>query len=168
MENSIYLGLSRQIALQSNMEIVANNVANMNTPGFRGQNLIFAEYISDPRGADDPLSFVVDKGEYQATTPGPVRVTGNKLDISVTGPGFIGIQGPGGKTAYTRAGNFQMTPDGTLITPAGFKVASQGGGGIIIPAGSTTISIDDKGAVSNQDGQVGQIMIVEFEDIQQL
>ena len=173
MENSIYLGLSRQMALRTDMDIIANNVANMNTPGFRGQNLIFQEYLDTHRrtgevGADDPLSFVVDDGQYQVTDPGPVRVTGNPLDISVNGPGFIGIQGPGGKVAYTRAGNFQLSPDGTLMTPAGYPVASQGGGGITIPQGSSEIKIDGRGVVSNQDGQLGQIMLVEFENIQQL
>lgn len=168
MENSIYLGLSRQMTLRTNMEIVANNVANMNTPGFRGQNLIFSEFISDPKGADDPLSFVFDRGQYQITDPGPVQFTGNSLDIALEGPGFIGVQSPGGEIAYTRAGNFEMAPDGALITAAGFPVADAGGATITVPAGSTEIKIDDNGFVSNQDGQIGQIMIVEFENIQQL
>ena len=73
MENSIYLGLSRQMALQTNMSIISNNVANMSTPGYRAQNTIFAEYLSDPKGQDDPLSFVVDYGQYQLTEPGPLR-----------------------------------------------------------------------------------------------
>lgn len=168
MENSIYLGLSRQMTLQTNMEIVANNVANINTPGFRGQNLLFAEYISDPKGADDPLSFVYDEGHYEITDPGPVHLTGNTLDVALAGPGFMGVQAPGGETAYTRAGSFQRSPDGTLITSAGFPVAGEGGGTITIPEGSTDINIDKNGTVSTEDGQVGRIMIVEFENTQDL
>lgn len=168
MENTIYLGLSRQMTLQTNMEIIANNVANMNTPGFRAQNLLFDEYISDPRGADDPLSFVLDQGHYELTEPGSVATTGNPLDIALEGPGFIGIQGPGGETAYTRDGRFQLDPGGALITATGFPVAGQGGGPINIPQGSTEIKIDERGFVSNQDGVVGQIMLVEFENIQSL
>ena len=167
MENSIYLGLSRQMALRTNMDIIANNIANVNTPGYRGQNMLFQEFIDKPRGTLDPLSFVNDYGEYQITSPGSVSYTGNPLDIAVTGPGFIGVQGPDG-VAYTRAGNFQMRADGTLITSAGFPVASAGGGNLTIPAGSTEVNIDDHGNISNQDGQLGQIMVHEFQNLRQL
>lgn len=173
MENSIYLGLSRQMVLRTNMDTIANNIANMNTPGYRGQNIMFDEYLSKHSRtgdveADDPLSFVLDIGQYQNTEPGPIRVTGNPFDVSIIGPGFMGVSGPGGKIAYSRAGNFGMAPDGTLLTSAGYPVASAGGGPIIIPEGSTEIKIDNKGFVSNQDGEVGQIMLVEFENLQSL
>lgn len=168
MENSIYLGLSRQVVLRDNMDIIANNVANMNTPGFRGQNLLFKEYISDPRGADDPLSFVIDQGQYQVTDPGPLQMTENPLNIAVVGPGFIGVQAPDGKTAYTRAGNFEVGNGGALVTSAGLPVVNSGGSPISIPAGSTEIKIDEKGIISNQDGPIDQIMLAEFNNIQQL
>jgi flagellar basal-body rod protein FlgF len=167
MENSIYVGLSKQVVLRNNLDIIANNIANASTPGFRGQNLLFKEYISDPRGADFPLSFVEDYGQYNATEPGPMQYTGNSLDIALTGPGFIGVQGPDG-IAYTRAGQFEMTGDGTLITAAGFPVADAGGAPIMVPPNSTDIHIDEKGMVSNQSGIIGQIMIVEFPDLQKL
>ncbi|HRQ61733.1 MAG TPA: flagellar hook-basal body complex protein, partial [Alphaproteobacteria bacterium] len=89
MENSIYLGLSRQMVLRTNMNIVANNVANMNTPGYRGQNTLFEEYVSDPRGSDDPLSFVYDYGQYEDTKQGPLSATSNPLDVALNGPGFM-------------------------------------------------------------------------------
>lgn len=168
MENSIYLGLSRQMVLQTNMDIVANNVANMSTPGFRGQNLVFEEYIADPRGSDDPLSFVYDESQYQLTEPGPVSFTENPLDIYLAGPGFMGVKGPGNETVYTRAGNLQIAPDGTLITSSGFTITDAGGGQITIPPDSAEISIDDRGFVSNQDGTLGQIMVTEFENLQEL
>lgn len=168
MENSIYLGLSKQMALHTDMNIIANNVANMNTPGYRAQNLVFAEFIADPRGGDDPLSFVYNERQYQNTTPGTVAFTGNPLDIALQGPGFIGVQAPGGGIAYSRAGNFHIAGDGTLLTAAGHPVADSGGASIAIPQGSTDIAIDEKGFVSNQDGQIGQIMIAEFDNLQAL
>lgn len=174
MENSIYLGLSRQMVLKNNMDIIANNVANMNTSGFRGQNLLFSEYVSDPKGPDtidkenDALSFVMDRGQYEVTEAGPVSFTGNQLDVALNGPGFMGIQSPGGEIAYTRAGNFQLDANGTLVTAAGYPVADTGGGAITIPQGSSEIKIDDRGFVSNQDGQIGQIMIAEFQNPQTL
>lgn len=168
MENSIYLGLSRQVALQTNMDIIANNVANANTTGFRAQNLLFEEYISDPKGADDELSFVIDQGQYKDTTPGSIKTTGNKLDVALEGPGFLGVQAPGGEIAYTRDGSFALTPEGILVTQAGFSVASQGGGNITVPRNTTEINIDRNGFISNQDGVIGQLSLTEFQNLNNL
>lgn len=168
MENSIYLALSRQMALRTDMNAISNNIANMNTTGYRGQNVMFEEYISDPRHNDDDLSFVINQGQYQTTAPGALKYTGNQLDVAVAGPGYMGVQGPGGEVMYTRAGQFQIDAGGILTDPNGRGVASAGGANIIIPAGSTEVKIDETGAVSNQNGQVGQIMMVEFENVQAL
>ncbi len=168
MENGIYVGLSRQMVLKNNMDIIANNIANVNTTGYRGQNLLFKEYISDPRGTDYPLSFVYDVGQYQDTVAGAMKATGNPLDVALGGPGFMGVVGPDGKVAYTRAGQFQLDAQGTIRTAAGYPVASDGGGPITIPENSTEIKIDGKGVISNQDGPVGQIMVVEFANEQKL
>ena len=175
MENSIYLALSKQLVLQTDMQIVANNIANMNTTGYRAQNLLFSEFLSDtrerrvdPRAAGDDLSFVYDRGQYENTDPGSLRFTGNALDMAIEGPGFFGVQGPDDEVMYTRAGEFQKGVDGTLLTPAGYAVAGQGGGPITIPDDSTEIKIDERGAISNQNGQIGQLMLVEFEDTQKL
>lgn len=168
MENSIYLGLSKQIALQTNMNIIANNIANMNTSGYRGQNLLFDEYIEDPKGADDELSFVLNRGQYENTRPGPVKQTNNPLDIYLDGPAFMGVVGPGGTPAYTRGGAMQLDANGTLVTTAGFPVSTPGGAQIVIPLQSTEIRIDEQGIVSDQNGQIAQIQIVEFNNPQSL
>lgn len=174
MENSIYLGLSRQLTLQRNMDIIANNIANANTSGYRGQNLIFQEFISDPsgkttdRGSDNELSFVYNRGQYENTDPGSLSFTGNPLDVALAGPGFMGIQGPGEEVMYSRAGEFQIDSNGTLLNSSGFPVADQGGAPIVIPPNSSDIAIDEKGFISTRDGQIGQIMVVEFENPQTL
>jgi flagellar basal-body rod protein FlgF len=168
MENTLFIGLSRQMVLRTNMDIIANNVANMNTSGYRGQNLVFSEFLSKPKGGNDPLSFVQDKLQYQITEAGPVQVTGNPLNVALNGPGFMGVQGPGGTTSYTRAGDFQTDASGRLLTAAGFPVLDSGGGPITIPASATEINIDDKGAISDQNGQIGQLMLSEFDNIQAL
>jgi flagellar basal-body rod protein FlgF len=168
MENSIYLGLSRQMVLNTNMNIIANNVANMNTPGYRGQNTLFEEYVSDPKGAIDPLSFVYDYGQYQDTKEGPLRSTGNPLDVALNGPGFIKVDGPGDKPTYTRAGDLHIRSDGTLVTSRDHPVLSQGGSPLVLPQDSGEISIDEKGTISTDQGEVGQIGLAEFGNIQQL
>lgn len=171
MENSIYIGLSKQMALQNNMTLISNNIANMNTNGYRGQSMLFEEYIADPRGADDPLSFVYDKGQYQNTTSGPLKYTGNALDVAVVGSGYIGIQGPNG-LAYTRDGRFQIDANGTLVNASGLPVADAGGALIVLPpsitAETTQVTIDEKGFIYDRNGQLGQIMLVEFENEQAL
>ncbi len=167
MENSIYLGLSKQLGLKTNMDIVANNIANMNTTGFRGQNPVFTEYLSDPKGGDDELSFVYDYGEYELTKQGSMQQTGNPFHVALNGTGYFTVQTPGGETAYTRDGNFHKNADGTLLTSAGYPVLGQGGP-ITIPASATEISIDEHGMISDQNGAIGQLGIVEFENVQQL
>lgn len=169
MENSIYLGLSKQNVLRTNLDIVANNVANMNTPGYRSQHMLFEEYLSDPRGnKQDKLSFVIERGQYEMTRPGAVQVTNNPLDVSLEGPGFLGVQGLNGETQYTRAGNFRLGASGELLTAEGYRVAGNGGGAITIPPGSREVNIDDNGNISTEAGQVGQLMIHEFANLQAL
>ena len=168
MENGVYIALSRQMVLRNNMNIVANNVANMSTPGFRGQNLLFSEFISEPRGQEDPLSFVFDHGQYQVTDAGPVTQTNNPLDVFLEGPGFFNVQFADGETAYTRAGNFRMGQDGSLLTATGFPVLNANQEAIVLPEDSTEISIDENGFISNQDGAITQLGISEFENLQNL
>lgn len=149
------------------MNIIANNVANLNTPGYRGQNMIFQEYVEKPRGMKEDVSFVNDYGQYQVTDPGPIKVTGNPLDVALVGPGFLGIVTPDG-VQYTRAGNFGQLADGTLVNARGMPVAGQGGGQITIPADAKNVYIDHNGAVSTDEGQIGQLLIAEFANYQTL
>ncbi|MEM9469020.1 MAG: flagellar basal-body rod protein FlgF [Pseudomonadota bacterium] len=167
MENSIYIGLSSQVVLRENMNIIANNVANMNTPGFRGQNMIFSEFIEDPRYMEEDMSMVLDFGQYQVTDPGPVKNTGNPLDIALVGNGFLGIETNEG-IQYTRAGNLAMNAEGVIVNSLGMTVANANGGPITIPPNSREILIDRTGVVSTENGVVGQLMIREFRNEQPL
>ncbi|MBK9585385.1 MAG: flagellar basal-body rod protein FlgF [Alphaproteobacteria bacterium] len=167
MENTLYLGLSRQIVLQNNLDIVANNIANVNTNGFREQSPVFEEYLADPRGNGDPLSFVLDYGQYQNTAPGSITQTGNDMNVALNGPGFLAVQLPDGSTGYTRDGNFLKTADGTLVNSAGYPLLGSGGP-ITVPADSTEFVVDERGVLSNQSGQIGRLRVVEFENLQSL
>ena len=167
MENSIYVGLSGQVALESKMAVIANNVANMATPGYKGQNAVFKEYISDQRRMKEDVSLVYDYGQYQMTDPGPIKVTGNSLDVALVGPGFFGIQTPEG-TQYTRAGNFSLNALGQLVNARGALVANAGGGVITIPSDAKYVSIDQTGAIYTDQGQVDKLMVSEFANYQKL
>ncbi len=163
MENSIYIALSKQAVIRNNMGIVANNIANMNTTGYRGQNLLFKEYISQPRGMEYDISQVYDYGQYQNAAPGPMQRTGNKLDVALEGGGFFGIITNDG-IKYSRAGSFSINSNGELVNSNNDKVASSGGGPINIPQGTIDISIAENGNISADGSLIGQIMIHEFDN----
>lgn len=167
MENGLYIGLSRQMVLRTGMDLVANNIANASTPGYRAQQPLFKEYISDPKGARDPISMVTDYGQYDNTAAGPMKITGNQLDVALTGPGFIGVNSPEG-VQYTRAGNFALNNERELVTASGYKVMGEEGGPIKIPVNALNISIDKLGRVSADDNQVGRLMLREFDNVQSL
>ncbi len=171
MENSTYIGLSRQVALAEQMDIIANNVANMSSPGYRAHNMVFAEYLSPQKNAEragnDNISMVLDYGNFMDTNSGPLRQTGNPLDVALEGPGWFGVQTPEG-TMYTRAGNFQLNANGELVTGSGQPVAAAGGGTITIPAGAKEVRIGKNGALATEQGELGQLMVTEFENPQSL
>lgn len=167
MENAIYVGLSRSIALQRQMDTVANNIANLNTPGYRAQHMMFKEYVQNPKGIAEPLSMVEDYGQYMSNKPGVVKTTGNPLDVALSGPGFLSVAA-GGETLYTRAGSLNRSANGELVTSDGRPVLSAGGGAINIPQNSTLITIAEDGTISNQEGAIGQLEVTEFDNINTL
>jgi flagellar basal-body rod protein FlgF len=170
MDNSIYVAISKQTALKSQMNLVANNIANMNTAGYRSQHALFQEYVQQQDSIaemDDPISMVQNYGQYDDMSAGPVKTTGNKLDIALQGPGFIGVITPGG-IEYTRGGNFSMNTNGELVTATGFPVADAGGAPIIIPEGEREIVFSKDGTISSENGAIGDLMIAEFENYQNL
>jgi flagellar basal-body rod protein FlgF len=168
MENSLYVGISRQLALTNSMDMIANNVANMSTPGYRAQNPIFKEFITNTSGDRGRLSMVYDYGQWQSTTAGPAHFTGGTYDVALSGPGFMGITTPTGETMYTRAGNFTVSSSNQLVNSAGYTVAGSTGAAISIPPDAREVKITDDGDVTADGNVVGRIMMMEFENLQSL
>lgn len=168
MESSLYVGLSRQIVLNRAMALVANNVANANTAGYRAQNPMFKEFISSERYDKNDLSMVYDEGQYDSTQAGTIQLTGNPYDVALSGPGFIGVQTPSGQIQYTRAGNFTVNNNNELVNSSGFKIAGPGGDGIAIPTGAREVKITDEGEVAADGNIVGRIGVFEFDNLQDL
>lgn len=166
MENNAYIGLSRQLVLQQQMTLTANNVANVNTPGYREQNLLFKEYVNDPRGEQHHYSQVYGLGQFESTKAGPTELTGNPLDIALEGPGFFGVQTPNG-VRYTRAGNLTRNVTGEITTADGKPIMGDGGP-ITIPDGAREVKIAEDGTVSTEDGSIGRIQVMEFANAQTL
>ncbi len=117
MENALLIGLSRQTALERQMDIVANNVANVNTSGYKADNTLFEEYLNTPAHEDNfvandrRVSFTQDRGTYRDMTQGAVEATNNPLDIAIDGTAFLAVQTPNGER-YTRDGNLHINNQG--------------------------------------------------------
>lgn len=167
MENAGYVGLSYQVVLQRKMDMVANNIANMDTTGYKSQQPQFKEHLSytDPT---QPLAMVEDYAEYKNFSGGALTSTENPLDIALVGNGFLGVRGIDGADYYTRNGRMQVNSTNQLVTTSGEMVLSQGGQPITIPDGETKLTISPDGVISGSQGQIGQLKIVSFANPQQL
>lgn len=171
MENAQLIGLSRQIALQRQMDVVANNIANINTTGFKSEQLLFEEFVM--RGASDgdfaapdrSPSFTQDWTTVHDLSAGALTQTGNPLDVALQGDGFLVVQTPGGER-WTRSGSLAIDATGTLVDLNGNPVLGDGGP-IQFGAGETDVMIADDGTVSSSGGLRGRLRLVEFDDVQQ-
>ncbi len=162
MENAGYIALSRQAALRREMSVVAHNIANMNTPAYKAEKMIFREYVDEPNQKES-LSFVQDYGMSRDLSEGPITATGNALDLAISGPAYFSIETQDG-AKYTRHGQFQLDGQGQIVNGQGEAVLTAQGGPIVVPVGSGQLTISADGTVSGDNGTIGQIGLFEFED----
>lgn len=167
MENVGYVSLSHQMALREQMTLSANNVANMSTPGYKGQEALFHEYLVEGKTAEDDLSQVVDSEGFRRMDQGPLKQTHNPLDLAITGDGYFTVETPEGPR-YTRAGNFALNNEGQIVTAQGHPVLDEAGAPIQIPEGENQITVTSKGSVSTEEGEVATLKLVDFNNPQAL
>ncbi|HEY1095662.1 MAG TPA: flagellar basal-body rod protein FlgF [Alphaproteobacteria bacterium] len=167
MENAGYIGLSYQLALQRKMDMVSNNIANMDTTGFKSQHMRFKEHVS-ARDAAQPISMVSDMGAYKNFNGGTIISTENPLDIALLGNGFLQVRSPDGGDMVTRNGRMLINSNNQLATADGSLVLGRGGQPITLPDGETSIRITPDGMISGKQGQIGELGIVSFQDPQSL
>ena len=164
MSNPSYVGLSLQVALQRKMDLIANNIANINTTGFKAQRAIFVDYMmpsGSQAGSADQMAMPTDYGTYRDTATGPIQITGNPLDVALSGEGYLTVQGPNG-TLYTRGGNLAISNDGTLTDQAGHPVLDESGSPIVVQQDDKEIAIAKDGVISARRGELAKIGIVKF------
>ncbi len=179
MQNTSLIGLSRQIALHREVEIVANNVANINTTGYKADGAVFQEYLmpgarhDNFRGSDRRMSYVHDRATYRDFSPGPTVRTGNPLDVSIEGDGFFVVQTPRGER-YTRNGALQLNSTGQLVTLEGHPVLGDGGP-IQFQNNDRDLAINGDGSITAREGANskidsarGKLRVVRFENTAQL
>lgn len=166
MDNPGYVALSRQLTLSRQMEMIANNLANMNTTAYRGEQILFREFLSGNGEGREPVSFVRDPAQLRDLSIGPMSSTGAALDVAIDGPGYFVIDTPQGPR-YTRDGHFKLDGQGLVTTVAGDPVLA-GGGPIVIPIDAKDIQIARDGTVSTEQGELGRLDIVTFDNEQLL
>jgi flagellar basal-body rod protein FlgF len=172
MMNAQLIGVSRQIALQRELSVIANNLANMNTTGYRSEQMAFEEYrmpiarASAFEPGDRTLAYVQDWTTIRDNTQGAITLTGNQLDVALDGEGYLVVETPQG-VRYTRNGALQINPDGVLVTQSGHTVLGLDGP-IVFEDTDTEIAISADGIVSTPDAQRGTLQIVRFDNDQAL
>jgi len=166
-------------AQQLNVEVISNNIANMNTVGYKKQRAEFEDLLyqdvqragsqSSDTGTIVPTGIQIGAGVtagsvYRITTQGSPTQTGNNLDLAINGLGYFQVLLPSGETSYTRAGNLSMSATGQIVTTQGYPILPQ----ITIPAGATGVTISPAGQVqvttanSTTPSTVGQIQLATF------
>jgi flagellar basal-body rod protein FlgF len=178
MENSLLIGLSRQTSLERQLDVVANNIANVNTAGYKSDSTLFEEFLNTPAhednfvGTDRRLSFVQDRGTFRNFAQGPTELTKNPLDIAIDGSAFLVVQAPGGER-YTRDGGLQLNSQGQLVTAAGNPVLGTGGPIVFQPT-DHDINITPDGTITVVEGNGrtdsirGKLRLVSFPDAQKM
>lgn len=167
METTGYIALSRQATLRREMDVIANNLANMNTTGYKGQKMMFVQHLVRSKGGDGligpKLAYVRDVATVRDYSPGHLQQTNNPLDVAINGEGFFSVQTPQG-VRYTRAGRFSLDATGQMTTADGYPVLSEGGQPFTFGPQDTDITISRDGTVATNNGPLGRLSVVTFEN----
>ena len=162
MDASGYVTLSRQSGLMSEMGIIAHNMANLSTTGFRREGLVFSEFVqSTGEGSSISMAY----GNVRAVDLGQAGVTktGGAFDFALQGDGFFQVQTPQG-VMLTRAGDFTPGATGELLTHDGFQVLDDSGSPIAVPPGAANVALAEDGTLSASGTPFGRIGVAMPED----
>ena len=165
MDNVSLLSLSYQLAAYRSMDVIANNIANINTPGFKRESVKFEQVLQQMKPGEDQkgtqtISFVRDAGVLRDISGGRLEQTGAPFDMAINGPGYFVVQTPQGER-YTRNGHFTLNGDGTIVTESGDQLQGEGGA-ITISTDDGDINFGPDGTISGKQGQIGKLRLVDF------
>ena len=156
MDNAGYTTLGRQSGLMAEMQVVANNIANLSTAGFRKEGVIFAEHVAALGGDEPSLSMAHASARIVDLQQGPLTKTGGTFDFAIEGEGFFLIETPEGNQ-LTRAGSFTPSAEGELVTPDGHRLLDGGAAPVFVPPGAGTVALAADGTLSADGTPVAQI-----------
>lgn len=170
MDNVMYVGLSRQMTLQRELDVVANNIANAETAGFKVENLNIeteSRYLPTNDAGRDSINFALDSGVTRDFTQGALKATGADLDMAIQGEGFFSVTTPDG-ARYTRDGRFSMDPQGKIVTAQGAPLLDSSGGEITLDPTLGKPTIGQDGTISQKGQIVGKVGVVRFASLSAL
>ena len=173
MENALLVGLSRQMALTHELDVLANNIANVDTDGYKADHTLFEQYLM-PRASDQSFTgddrrirFVEDRADWVDMSQGAIQRTGNPLDLAIQGSGYFVVQTPNGQQRYTRNGAFSINGSGQLVTSDGYQVLGSSGP-IIFQSTDHDVVVSPSGIItvregnSTADSSRGTVQMVNF------
>ncbi len=167
MDNAGYTQLTRQSGLLREIQVLAHNIANISTTGFRREGLVFSEYVRQLDRQEEPLSMAAANAHQTYLTQGGLTMTGGSLDLAIEGAGFFTVETPQGER-LTRAGHFTPNQAGELVTPDGHRLLDLGGAPVFIPADAAQIGISRDGTISADGQPLAQLGLVVPEDPSEL
>lgn len=159
MDNVGYTTLSRQTGLLQELQVVANNIANAQTTGFRREEATFAEYIDQLGRQDESLSMTASLVRRIDQTQGAISPTGSPFDLAIQGEGYFQIGTPGG-VMLTRSGSFSTNQNGEMVTPDGHPLLDLGGAPIFVPPDARDFAIGRDGTVQANGLPLAQVGLV--------
>ena len=172
MQNTSTIILSRMLTASRNVDVIANNIANVSTPGDESIHLASTTWLDHMRNVTAPpggstLAYTQSNGTWRDERPGAIRNTGNPLDLALPGGGYFTVQTPNGPR-LTRDGQFNLMPDGTIANANGYSLLSTNGQPITVPPQSGTLTIAADGTISTPQGIIGQVGVVTVPNQQSL
>lgn len=167
MDNATYTTLTRQSGLLQEMQVLANNIANASTTGYRAEGILFSEHVKALGPDTESLSMATARVRDTVMTQGSLAQTGGTFDLAIEGEGFFLIETPQGQR-LTRSGMFGPNDQGDLVTADGYQVLDPGGAPVFVPAGAGPIGIGADGTISANGAAIGQIGLVTPTDPNQM
>lgn len=172
MQNTSTIVLSRMLTASRTMDVIANNIANVSTPGYQATHLASTAWLDHMRNVTAPpggstLAYTEANRMWRDNRAGPIRQTGNPLDLALPAGGYFTVQTPNGPQ-LTRDGQFSLMPDGTVANANGYSLLDTGGQPITIPPRSGTLTIASDGTISTPQGIISQVGVVTVPDARSL
>ena len=155
MDAAGYAPLNRQSGLMREMGVVANNIANSSTTGFRREGVVFSEYVA-ALDQGPSLSMAHASGRHVDLTQATVSQTGGQFDLAIQGDGFFLVETPQGER-LTRVGSFVPSPEGELMTPDGYRLLDAGGAPVFVLPQTRGVAVAEDGTLSADGQPVAQI-----------
>jgi len=171
MDNTTLVTLSRQDAMRRSMDVIANNMANLNTTAYKTETVLFEQYMTDVEmedGSTEQVSLVHDYGNLRNTSEGSFYETGSDLDVAIRGDGYLVTQTPEGEQRFTRNGSLSIDQTGQLVARSGEPVLDSDNNPIIMGDQDHHLTISKDGSISTDAGPKGSLKVVSFENEQMM